>query len=98
MAVAERPQISMAEHVVEDAALEAALEDRQRLKEAARDAGKAYREADEKARAALAAHPLGDRSLRIGRFVVSESTVAPREVTFETGATTRLNIKAVQEP
>jgi len=34
---------------------------------------------------------------RIGRFIISKSTVPAKEVSFETGESTRLSIKAIGE-
>lgn len=95
MPVTANPQISIAEQVVEDDELEAALEARERAKVAAGAAQKTYREHDETAKAMIRELELEPGALvRCGRFVVATTEVAARAVAFETSPTTRITIAA----
>jgi hypothetical protein len=87
-----QPQTSLDEHVVEDAELERALEERETLKARAAKARKAYTEADEWAKGMLGRHDLDEAPLRVGRFVVSALELPGRAVAFETSPSRRITI------
>lgn len=80
-------QLGMDEIVIEDSEAEAALEERQQLKERLSDVRKEYKTADDEARFAVARHddelPEGG-VVRIGRFRVSKKVRKGRTVSFET--------------
>jgi hypothetical protein len=91
-------QTALDERVIEDAELEKVLEDRQVAKGNAGEARKKYGTLDELAKGKIADLQLEDGdAVRIGRFRISQSAVAPREVAFETNATSRLTISADSE-
>lgn len=92
MAARAKSQMELGEEVIEDKELEDLLEAREGLKSAAG----AYRAADKKAKEAIDSRNL-PMPFRIGRFVISESTVPARTVEFETVASTRVAIKNVTE-
>lgn len=96
MSVAAQPQIALAERIVEDAELEAALEAREQAKDAAGKARKTFTEADDAAKARIRDLELGDTAARCGRFVIAESSVAGRSVAFDTDPTTRLSIRVAK--
>jgi hypothetical protein len=92
------PQISLYEKVVEDEALEKALEDRQALRERRKKLNKEFKDSDAVVRAGLEAVELGEGSaVRVGRFVIRLSPVASREVAFTTDPTSRLQISLLPE-
>jgi hypothetical protein len=94
MTTTAKPQLSLDETIVEDAELEAALEARERAKQKAATARKAFQDADESARGRIRELEVGADPVRVGRFVILERPVAARSVSFEAGATARLTIRA----
>jgi hypothetical protein len=98
MEAALQPQTSLYEATLENAELEAALERRQAAKEQLRGLRKSYRELDDDVKASTRELGLDDDSpVRIGRFLITRRTVAPRVVHFETEPTTRLVISLLDE-
>ena len=94
----EQPQTSVFETTIEDAAVEALLEARDKAKASARAVNKKARDADQAAKTALEGLDLGaDAPVRIGRFVVTLRHTASRSVQFDTAPGTRLWIKALPE-
>lgn len=95
MAVNEQPQTALDELVVDDPELEKALEKREAAKAARRTASKAFDEADVVARASLGEleAQLGEGPVRVGRFVLELRESAPKAVSFETEAKTRIAIR-----
>lgn len=87
------PQTSLYEREVENDQLEAALEEREKLKAKAGKATKDYREADEWAKGLVGEIRLDDGdTVRVGRFVLTRTAVAGRAVAFETAPSSRLTI------
>ncbi len=92
------PQTGLFETVIEDASVEALLEERDKRKQSARAVAKKAKDADMAAKAALEGLDLGtDAPVRIGRFVVTLRNTASRSVQFETAPGTRLTIKAIPD-
>lgn len=92
------PQTTLYETVIDNPDVEAALEKREKLKQRSKALAKDYRQADAAAKEALNQLDLGaDAPVRIGRFVVSMRQLEGRVVSFETGPSTRLNIKPLEE-
>lgn len=92
------PQTSLYETTIQDADLEAALDERETAKGVASNARKEYREADDHARALIDGLDLGDGApVRCGRFVIERRPVAARSVAFDTEPTTRLWITTLDD-
>lgn len=88
------PQTNIYETTIEDADLEALLEERQKAKEQAGSIRKVYKKKDDAAKAKIEEIELGDgAAVRVGRFVVSRRPVAARDVEFHTAPTTRISIR-----
>lgn len=91
-------QVSIYERQVEDAALEAALESRYTLREERLALNKRFRESDVRAKTLLEGLELGEGAVvRVGRFLVTLRPVAPRSVSFDAEATSRLQISLMPE-
>lgn len=93
-----QPQLGFDERVIEDTALEGALEQRLTRKEAAGEARKHYKAAHEKVAAMV--DQLGlteDDAIRVGRFRITRRAIAGRSVSFDTDPTTRLTITVLRE-
>jgi hypothetical protein len=96
--VAEQPQTSVYEAVIENPELEALLENREKRKASAKAVSKQYRDVDAAAKVALDQLDLGDGApVRIGRFVVASKVTSGRSVSFETAPGRRITIKALEE-
>jgi hypothetical protein len=92
------PQASLYEDTVENADLEQALEEREKLKQRATAARKRYAEADEVAKGLAATISLDEeRTVRVGRFLLARRTTSGRTVQFETGPTSRLSIRPIPD-
>lgn len=88
----ETAQIHFDEKVIRDPELEQLLDER----ETAKQATKTYRSLDKEAKAKIA--ELGDDPpYRVGRFLITKSTVEAKSVSFETDASTRIQIKLFAE-
>jgi cation transport regulator ChaB len=88
-----RNQLAFDEQMVEDTALENALEDRQRRRDSLSAVRTAYDEANEVANARIAEQELPDgHAIRVGRFRITRSSVPARNVAFEAKATSRVRI------
>lgn len=86
-------QLGFDEELIENPDVEAALIERQGRKDALSSVRKEFKEAHEKAVAALTAIELPeDGAVRVGRFRVTKSIVSARSVSFETQETSRLRI------
>jgi hypothetical protein len=92
-----RPQTSIYETEIDNDELEKVLEDREKAKAARGDAQKAYKDADDQAKALIRSLDIADAPVRVGRFVVSERQVAGKTVSFETQPTTRVQISLLDE-
>lgn len=93
MSASPDPQTSIYERIIEDDDLVAALEERQKAKEKAATANKAYREAHDVVKGKITELDLGqDAAVRAGRFVLTNKATAARTVNFETAAGQRLQI------
>jgi len=92
MATKKQAQIHMDDQIVNDPELESLLEERQELKVNVSEYKKVNKKAQEKICKIEIATPY-----RIGRFIISTSTVEPKTVAFETAEATRINIKTVDE-
>jgi hypothetical protein len=98
LAAVAQPQASLYEVTIEHAEVETALEAREKVKARLRDARKAFKEADDKAKGLVETLELGDdAAVRVGRFVLTRRVVAGRSVSFETGESARLYIKLLEE-
>lgn len=97
MTVHDQPQTSLDEATIDDADLEAMLEQREQAKATAGKARKAYKEVDDDAKARIRQLELGDTPARLGRFVIAERDVAGRSVVFETEPTTRITIRLASD-
>ncbi len=103
MATEATEQLALDEINVEDASLEAALEERIRVKELASAARLVYTRADEAARAEIT-RALGTAldedgtAVRVGRFRITRTTTAAHSVSFETEAKDRVRIGIAKEP
>ncbi len=98
MAVSEQPQTSIYEKTIEDQALEDTLENRDTLRQAASEARAFFKEADDKAKAAIAGLDLGnDAPVRVGRFVLTRKMRPARSVSFETEAKITTKISTIDE-
>jgi hypothetical protein len=82
----------MDETKIDNPALEKLLEERQELKQGVAD----YRAKDKEAKKIIAGVE-APSPFRVGRFVISRDKVAPREVSFETAESVRLNIKLADD-
>lgn len=92
------PQTALDERTIEAPAVLTALELRQSRKEAVKQARKAMKEADDRARALLDEHDLRDGDVvRCGQFRITKKAVPSRAVTFETDPTSRLTISLLPE-
>lgn len=92
--MAVKGQLAMDETVIEDTALEAALEDRERAREARRPAQLRYDEADRKAKAEVERAVPADVIARVGRFRIERKTVEGHSVSFATEDKVRVVISA----
>jgi len=92
MATRVKSQIRFDDTILENPELEGLLEERQALKQSAKD----YRGADKKAKDKIQTieTPL---PYRVGRFIISRRDIPAKSVSFDTEAGTRVNIKAVDE-
>lgn len=89
-------QTGMDEQAIEDATVLRALEERQALREEASELRRQFKEADEKAKAAIARLELPEGGVaRVGRFRITRTVVPARSVSFETEATSRISIGLV---
>ena len=87
-------QLGMDERVVDDKALSDLLETRLRLLDDKAEITKSFKAAHEEAKDAIAKLDLEEGgAIRVGRFRISKRPVAPRTVSFEAEATTRLTIE-----
>lgn len=96
MRLVPQPQASLYEATIENADLEAVLEQRQRAKDKASSARKTLDELTDQAKALIEQLDLGEGApVRVGRFVLERKAVAGRSVAFDTGPTTRLTIRQI---
>lgn len=94
MAVTEHPQTAIDEKLIANDELEKALEARENAKAQASAVAKRYRDLDSAAKVMLEEFQLADGEVaRCGRFRIHKARVAPRSVSFETAATSRLRIR-----
>jgi hypothetical protein len=91
-----QPQLALDEEVVDDELLEQALEKRERAKNYAAAARKKFAEADETAKGHLGRHELGEKPLRVGRFVIVARELEGRAVSFETSPSRRVSIRVAK--
>lgn len=90
------PQTALDERPIDNGELEVVLEERQKLREEAGEARKAYAEADETAKTMIAEFALEDGEVaRCGQFRIEKKAVAGRSVQYDTGPTSRLTISTV---
>lgn len=97
-------QLGLDEHVIEDAEVERALEDRQAKKDALNAARRIYEGANENAKGLLGRLELPDpedetaqTAARVGRFRISKRLVKGRSVTFETKDKVRTTIGLIDD-
>lgn len=78
---------------VDDGALEAALDTREKAKAKRAAAQKTFKEEDDKVKARLSEFELADGEVaRVGKYRIEKKAIAGRAVSFETGPSTRLHI------
>lgn len=93
-----RNQLAFDEQLVEDTALENALEERQRRRDSLNAVRKEFDEASEAANGEIAKLELPEgRAVRVGRFRVLRSAIPARAISFETKASSRVRISLVGE-
>lgn len=98
MAVALAAQTQLDEKELDDAQLLLALNNRQQHKESVKNARKTFKQADDHAKALIAAHELADdTAARIGQYRIVKKAVPSRQVQFETDPTSRLTISLIPE-
>lgn len=86
-------QLAMDEQMVQDAALEQALEDRQKAWESKQAVVKRFDEAHELAMAEIEKLELPEGGIvRVGRFRITRDAVPPAVVSFERKAASRVTI------
>ena len=91
-------QLAFDEHVIEDADLEEALEERHKRRESLRAVRLFYKEADERAKGEIAKQELSEGvALRVGRFRITRTDIPPRSVSFDTQGSSRLTIALVDD-
>jgi hypothetical protein len=97
MRLAPQPQASLYETTIENAPLEAALEERETLKARNATARKKYKDADDRAKTLAGELDLDDDTpTRVGRFLLTRTAVAARSVSFDTDPTSRLTIRTIE--
>jgi hypothetical protein len=88
------PQEGMFDKQINDQTLEAALEERERLRQQKLEAEREYKTADKAAKDQLVGFELAlGEVARIGRFRIKKVATAPRSVSFDTAGSERLDIK-----
>lgn len=93
-----RNQLAFDEQAIDDAKLENALELRQKRKDSLNAVKLQFDEAHEAAAAEIAKLELPEGgAARVGRFRITRQTVAPRSVSFESKASSRVRIALVDE-
>jgi hypothetical protein len=98
MALRNVAQLAFDEEVIDDAAIEAALEEREKRKASLAAVRAEFKEAHEAATTAIAVIKLAAGSAaRIGRFRITRTVVAARAVSFETEESSRLSISLVED-
>jgi hypothetical protein len=91
-------QLGFDEQVIEDPAIEDALEERQEAKETLAGARKEYETAHEQALGKLAQLELPEGgAARVGRFRITRKVTPARSVSFETAEKSRLSIGLADE-
>lgn len=98
MSLTEDPQTAIDEIELTNPRLLEALQTRQDLKADVKTARKAYKQADDTAKALLGEHDLQDGQVaRIGQFKITKRSIPSRTVNFETDPTSRLTISLIPE-
>ncbi len=98
MPAREKDQLGMDETTVNDPAIEAALEERQKRKASLDAVRLKFDEADERAKALVSGLELVEGAVRVGRFRITRTITPARTVdSFETKASSRLRISVVEE-
>jgi len=96
MAVADRAQTSLDEQIIENPALEEALEQRDKKQRSLGGVRKQFKETDDRVKAMLSEIVIDDTAIvRVGRFRITKSPVPSRSVAFDTDPTSRIRITAV---
>ena len=91
-------QLAMDEQVIDDADVEAALEEREKKKASLQAVRKIYDGAHEAAVAEIAKLELPEGgAARVGRFRITRAAIPARSVTFDTKASSRLRISLLGE-
>lgn len=95
MAVKQDDQTAIDERVFDSNELEKALEEREKRNNSLKAVRTTFKEADEKVKTMLHEFQLAVGEVgRCGRFRIEHKAIAPREVAWETPATSRLTIRA----
>jgi hypothetical protein len=91
------PQESMFDRVIEDGDLIAALEARETARAHRAEVQATFKDADDAAKDKIAALEMEtDEVIRAGRFRIKKTSVASREVAFETSPTSRVSISTLE--
>ena len=92
------PQDGLFDKVIEDGDLIAALERREEKRIERANANAAYKVEDDAAKDLLANHDIQvDDVIRVGRFRIKKTRIAPNDVSFTTSGSERLNIGTIAE-
>lgn len=97
MPAASQAQTSIYETTIDNEALEAALEEREKAKDAKRKANQDYDAFHDKVKALIAIADIADAPVRVGRFVISQKETKPTPVSFERGGGKKLQISLLGE-
>jgi hypothetical protein len=92
-----QPQVSLYETTIENAELEAALEELQETKEKLRPLNKQKKDGAAAAKLLVEALDLSDGPVRVGRFVIALKPTAARHVEFDADPGERLVIKLLED-
>ncbi len=96
MATMVRAQLALDEKFVEDHALEAALEERQRRKDSLSAVRAEFNTAAKLAEAEVEKQELPEGvAIRVGRFRIARTRVAARHISFDTEESTRVRISLI---
>jgi hypothetical protein len=91
-------QLGFDEQVIDDAEVEAALEEREKRKSSLGAVRKIYDEAHQAATAQITKLELPEGgAARIGRFRVTRDAIPARSISFDTKASSRVRIAVVEE-
>lgn len=98
MSTRDQAQLGLDEKVVDDAALLAALDERQAAKDALGEARKTYTKLHDEVRSRIDRLDLGvDTAVRVGRYRIAKTETTARSVAFDVDAKERISIGLIGE-